>query len=174
MNSRVIFAGMTIAILCASFALAHDGAFSEDIVSWDEIELVHYDQGPWKGYATVTVTNIMTEDWGDFHFKLNPTDVIFTEPPQGEDPIIMLLGDQNGSEYTGYSYAIGDPNAFELDFEFYSNPVEPGQQVTFMIYTDNTAVPNSFFNLCMNPTPVPEPTTMCLLGLGAALLRRRK
>lgn len=162
-----------LAILCLiSFsALAHDGSWVIDVGSWDTQTAGHDDADPWKGVATVTVTNTMLEDWGDFHFSIYEPmtySVIFDD---AEYAFQMLDGSLN--PYAGASYAIsGDEKA--VDFEFYGNPVSNGDTVTFKIYTDNTSDMHAWFGLVLYPTPVPEPATMAFLGLGALAILRKK
>jgi len=118
--------------------------------------------------ATVTVTNTMTESWGDFHFEIYQflANVVFT------DSASIVMKDSLGNIYSGYTYALDGTQ--KLDFYFYSNPVNPGETVTFQVYTDNTSNQNAWFGLIIYPTPVPEPATLGILSLGALLLRKRK
>ena len=162
----IVFAGFT------SRALAHDGAWDVNIPGWDAVQLGHTDQDPWKGWATLTVTNTMLDDWGDFHFQIyEPMSYSVIFSPAG-GPFVMLDGSNN--PYPGYSYSIsGDQKA--VDFLFYGSPVINSETVTFKVYTDNTANQHAWFGLMVYPTPVPEPATIGLLALGAlALLRKRK
>ncbi|HBG27857.1 MAG: hypothetical protein A2Y10_09255 [Planctomycetes bacterium GWF2_41_51] len=165
---------LLVAILfCSLFVFtvnvsADDGGWTTTIDSWAGIQLGHNDADPWKGLGTLTVTNTMAESWGDFHFQIfefATTNVIFTE-----SPFIMM---KDGLvEYSGYTYSFNGTQ--QLNFEFYGNPVGPGESVTFQFYTDNTANHHTWFGVMAYPTPVPEPMTLGLLGLGALALRRKK
>ncbi len=133
------------------------------------------DADPFKGYfQLVTVKNISSEDWGDFHFQL-----IRSLGIPGLDPSQVVFGEEgtNFCSQTGYTYII-DNNAVggpKLDFYFYSNPVEVGETVSFQVWTDNTA--NQMpFGVFYYPTVVPEPATMSLLGIGmlGLILKKRR
>jgi hypothetical protein len=167
---------VAILLFCiASPVFAHDGSWTQSIPSWDSVLLGHNDAPDWKGTATLTVTNSMLQQWGDFHFAIyemtNPGSVIFTTG--GTIEMLDNLGNPYaGGLGVGYNYSITTSQT--LDFTFYSNPVNNGQTVTFKVYTDNTANQNAWFGLMVNPTPVPEPTTLALLGFGAAAFIARK
>jgi hypothetical protein len=149
---------------------------------------VHNDQSPFKGVATIEVTNTGTQSWEDFHFQIftlygtpngagwsNPADVFFSI---------------SGSDYPTYSNSVGGPaiplgsvaltpgttsTGAMLDLYFSSNPVAPGQTAVFTIYTDNTTN-QGLFGLIMYPSAVPIPGALWLLGAGLtafAVMRKR-
>ncbi len=164
--------GILAVLLFISFsAFAHDGAWVIDVTSWESQTLGHDDDDPWKGVATVTVTNTMLQDWGDFHFSIYEPltySVIFSDATYA-----FQMLDSSLNPYAGASYVISGSQK-TVDFEFYGNPVSNGQTVTFKIYTDNTSNQHAWFGLMAYPTPVPEPATMALLGLGALAILRKK
>ena len=126
---------------------------------------VHEDAGPFKGSVTLNVTNTGAVDWGDFHFAVfstgqDVTNVDFTD--HDADTMTDLLPTVNG---TPVSYTIAADGS-AIDLFFYGTPILAGQSATIVVWTDNTVDQVPFFGTMYYPTPVPEPATMALLGLG--------
>ncbi len=174
----VLTAILSVSLFSTSFA--HNGTADLNaenggiLTLSDVVNVQHDDQDDgygYKGTFTVSGTNTGAEAWGDFHFAITGfTDVYFSTGGG-------LYPTMNGVVMDAEDYVIGtNEGGFStIDLFFYDNPVEQNEAVTFTVYTDNTASQNSFFGICMNPTPVPEPATMAILGLGSlTLLRRRK
>lgn len=178
MRRLLVYFGLALLIsMGATSGWAHDVS-----VSWDfggvgdsfVYEFEHEDgsdaTGNFKGFLYFTATNTGNEAWGDFHLSIfesrsgyDVANVFFTDssstiPGPGEDPTWSRSNDD-------LTWEIVD-GGHSLDLFFYSNPVDPGEQVTFSVYTDNTIDTVSFFGLAAYPTPVPVPAAVWLLGSG--------
>lgn len=171
----VTFLSILSLVVLASSAFGDDGSTSFSIELGDSpFEWPHEDSAPFKGLANVTVTNTGTLPWGDFHFG-------FYDPIGGQDISNLAFRDASlggvdpTSSQSPLSWSIDNVVVgATMDLYFYDDPVGVGQAVTFSVYTDNTANMLPWFGLAMYPTPVPEPATICLLGLGAISLLRKK
>ena len=108
--------------------------------------------------------NTGNDPWGDFHFQIAGAGYVYF------DENVAPISSQTLGNVVYNNVDFGA----SLDLYFYGDPVLPGESAHFKVWTDNTATMNSFFGLCMYPTPVPEPTTLILLGLGSLLLKRKR
>jgi hypothetical protein len=163
------------------YVFAHDGEWgteetpldvSGDIGSVSDLDLLHNDLDPWKGWATINVKNLTLKNsspvaWGDFHLKIKEdwcTDVDFatyTAPQlwikEGPSWVQVLSPD--------LTWVINNDAAHAtMDLFFYGDPIAHGQQAKIRVYTDNTSSHHSSFSILAHPTPIPEPTTLALLG----------
>ena len=125
--------GLTV-LLDSTPVMAHSVDFVDPFeMALSDSELIdYYDDDPWKGTVSLTVTNTGLDSWGDFHFQINdPTDgsVIFRD----DDGVIPSMGG-----VSHYSYEIVN-GGLDLNFFFYDDPVSQYESVTFDIYTDNTS-----------------------------------
>ena len=171
----VLFASL---LMITSDAFADDGSWGPFDVDWIGdgvvLEVAHEDADPFKGNATLTVTNTGTEPWGDFHFG-------FYDYLGGQDISnlgfldLSLGGFDPTSTQSPLTWSIDNVTVgATIDLYFYSDPVLAGETATFTVYTAN---PDqlSWFGLQAYPTPVPEPATAVLLCAGSlALIRRKK
>ncbi len=173
-----------LVVLVSLPVLAHDGVLTDPGFTqfFTPIEVIHNEvefdinddpiyPDEYKGWASITVTNTMNQPWGDFHFQITSwsavPSVIF------DDPFGNFMYNSTGMQaYAGATYQITTPQ--QLDFYFYGNPLQPGQTATFKVYTDNTTDQNAWFGISMWPTPVPEPATIAILGLGGAAILMKK
>jgi len=181
-----IFVCLTISVF-TQYAFADDGYWGTDetpiditgIGSGSELDLAeHYDADPWKGWGILTVRNWCYDDWGDFHLRIkevcsgwNNTDVIFDDV-QAPQLWVKEYGMGSYVQYTGLDWNIG-PDGTTMDLFFYDNPIEQYDKAIIKVYTDNTSWHSPWFKIAVHATPIPEPATVALLGLGAVALFRR-
>ena len=171
-------------ILLSTTAFAHDGEWGDannpteftDLGTTGELDFIHEDQDPFKGWATIWFLNLCGDDWGDFHLKLlglDSANVDFISDGL-HDPQIWVYTLGSGLEQITDLTPVISEDGGQLDLYFYDNPIERLSVGCIKVYTDNTSHCSSF-TVKAYPTPVPEPTTIALLGFGAmALFRRRK
>ena len=132
-----------------------------------------------KGWAIFTLKNTSaTRSWGDLHFAITNAG----DPLNDVSGVDWVVSSPFQPTYVvgGIGRAIGSvvvnnalPQA-TLDMYFYANPLAPGETATFSVYTDNTSTMDPWFGLSVYPTPVPEPATLALLGLGGAMFFRKR
>lgn len=147
-------------LFSSSSVLAHDQVIEDPFymsLGDDPLTVVHEDGGEFKGTLTLTLSNNGTDPWGDFHFYSLTEGVYFTE----------FDGKPNMNGAMPYTYDI-DPEGEVLSFYFYDDPVYFDEEVTFNLYTDNTSLSNQFFSIAFEPSPVPIPGAVWLLGTALA------
>jgi hypothetical protein len=163
-----------VGLLMTSPARADDAFITTTFSDMSMQPFTHEDHDPFKGTVFVTVTNSGNQPWGDFHFQVydpmggqdisNVSFLDATTTPPGPNPT---------STQTPFYWTIDNVSVgARMDLYFYSAPVYPTQTASFTVYTSNPDhVP--FFGLMIYPTPLPEPSSILLLGFAALLIRRR-
>lgn len=173
----ILIALCFLGFAAASPARADDVDIVTDFGDFTAQEYQHDDDEPYKGWVDVTVTNTGTVAWADFHFE------IFEVPGWGSVENVHFITEIVGlDDYRPRKDGAlvdfvldNDVVGATLDLTFVGDQVLPTDTVNFRVYTDNTADNVPLFGLIIYPTPIPEPATMALVGLGVlALLVRRK
>lgn len=174
MRRFVVFAAI-LSVCVISSVFAHDAEpltldqvlGDNDDFDHDESQVLQEDR---KGWAYFTVTNTGGALWGDYHIAI--IDAQYTGAPDASG-VLITQAISTLSDYT-VDIALNGDGYWQANFEFYNSPMENGDTAVFQIYTDNTVSNVDFFGLKAYPTPVPEPATMAILGLGSLTLLRRK
>ncbi len=165
------------AVLCLLLAFAA-GRIMADDMEWgpvtystlDSQVFIHDDTEPYKGYAKLFAYNDTDEYWTDFHFQVksvngsNISAIIFVDGMQG------AINCDPTSSQSGLTWTISnDPAGSVLNLYFAADPVAPGEEAWFKVYTDNT-VNKERFGLCAYPTTdaIPEPGSLLALFSGLA------
>lgn len=168
MKRKFVFLNLCLSILLV-VATAPAWGHSFDITTTMGLgdipqEFIHEDAEDFKGWLNLTITNTGDAAWGDFHFEFfqvsDPIDNVHFDVSPGFEPI----SSQNGLFWTFDNDVVGAT----LDLYFYDDPVLPGEQATFSVYTDNTTDQVPFFGTIYYPTPVPAPAAFLLFGTGLA------
>lgn len=169
-----------LVVFAAGRIMAHEEEWNASFSTLDSQVFIHDDAEPFKGYAKLFAYNDTGEYWTDFHFQVksvNGSDisaVIFVDGIQDTidcDP----TSSQSGLTWTIFN----DPAGSIINLYFAADPVAPGEEAWFKIYTDNT-VDKVRFGLCAYPTTVvPEPGSLLALfsgivGFGGLALRRKR
>jgi len=147
-------------------AFAHDESLTITFNDLSPYEYQNYDQPPYKGNLTLTVTNNTGVAWGDFHFYIFDFDgyssqAVFVDSSSGANDPIKTPGSLD-------SWSIYNSGK-NLDLFFYSNPVNAGDTVTFHVSTDNTGNQQPF-GIGFYPSVVPEPVSSVLFMIGGGML----
>jgi hypothetical protein len=135
--------------------------------------VLHVDADPYKGWGDFTVINLGPWGWLDFHL------IIFEIDGSVENvDWIDSAGFEPTSNQSDLTWNVdNDSPGAKLDLYFNSDPVDPYEELTFRVYTDNTCDKVPSFGLIIYPTIVPEPSTALLLAgglVGLAIRARRK
>ena len=178
--------GCLLLFFLTSVTFAHDGEFGDFnspieidwIGSVSEVNEIHNDEDPFKGWATLWVINMCgeNEDWGDFHLKLRGWSDYFVD---------FVVDANHMPEISIYNFSTGWRDIVDIDselvdggsqlnLEFYDDPILVGEIAKIKVYTDNTHWSCPFFYVKAYPTAVPEPTTVALLGTGVIILFRKR
>ena len=164
-------------------AEAHNETITTSFTDFTAQEVENYDESPYKGYLTLSVTNNTDVAWGDFHFYLfdipgydygsyGGSDVFFVDGDCGWEKEGASNCDPTKDPGSLDSWTISNSGK-NLDLFYYSNPVNSGQTVTFEVYRDNSA--NELpFGVGFYPTVVPEPVSSMLFIAGGAALGFRR
>jgi hypothetical protein len=157
-------------------ARADDAYIITDFGDFVPQDFEHEDAEPFKGVLDLTVTNTGTQAWGDFHFEIY--EILGFGSVENVDFVTEIIGpDDYRPRMDGGLVAFVVDNVVvgaTLDLYFYDDPVLPTETVNFRVYTDNTMDRVGFFGVRLYPTPVPEPGTLAIFGLGALALFLRK
>jgi hypothetical protein len=174
-KSLILIAAACLLFACgAGRVLADPMEWTTSFTTLASQTATHDDLDPWKGSATITVTNNTGEWWTDFHFGIfsvqgsNISATTFVEG-SGMDPT---------SSQSGLTWVINNnPAGATMDLYFASNPVAPNATATFVVYTDNSTFKQRF-GMLIYPT-IPEPGSLLafasgLIGFAGIMLRRRR
>lgn len=160
-------------------AQADDASYSWSFTDNGDQSDTHTDAYPWKGWYTLTATNMTNTTWWDFHFRIwdylgNGTTVVYCDASSsgcsvtGNNPTAT----KNSNNILSSWNIASDQKSIDL---FFATGIAYNETIVLNVWTDNDVgvTPRENFGMMFHPS-VPEPVSTTLFIAGAATLGFRR